>query len=95
MPTTIDVKTGDIVRVVDVGGTEHNLTIDASGKVPSSVAAKSDQLVINVDLLNRAAQAAIDLPPGTYTFYCSIDFGSGAGHTALNGTGMVGTLTVH
>jgi hypothetical protein len=58
------------------------------------VAARSDKLVIAVNLVDTAAQATINLAPGTYTFYCSIDFGSGAGHTSLSGTGMVGTLTV-
>jgi len=37
-------------------------------------------------------QAPINLPPGTYQFYCSISLGNGAGH-AVNG--MVGTITIH
>ena len=94
MPASITIKSGAILQVDDTGTTEHNLTIDTSGKIPTSAASRSDKVLIAVDLVDKSAQAAINLPPGTYTFYCSIDFGTGAGHTSLNGTGMVGTLTV-
>ena len=94
MPASISIKSGAILQVDDTGTTEHNLTIDTSGKIPTSAASRSDKVLIAVNLVDKSAQAAINLPPGTYSFYCSIDFGTGAGHTALNGTGMVGTLTV-
>jgi len=94
MPASISIKSGAVLELDDTGSTEHNLTIDASGHVPTSTASRSDKVVIAVDLVDTVAQAPINLPPGTYTFYCSIDFGNGAGHTSLKGTGMVGTLTV-
>jgi len=94
-PVDISIKSGDVLRVTDTGTSEHNLTIDVTGLIPTSSASRSDRVLIAVDLLNRSAQAPINLPPGTYRFYCSIDFGNGAGHTSLQGTGMVGTLTVH
>lgn len=94
-PASIEINFGDIVQLVGVSDVLHNLTIDASGAIPTSVASRSDRLVISVDLVNTSSQAAIDLPPGTYRFYCSIDFGSGGGHTSLSGTGMVGTIVVH
>ncbi|HEX8024693.1 MAG TPA: redoxin domain-containing protein [Candidatus Limnocylindrales bacterium] len=95
MPTKIEIKSGGVLRLDDTGTTEHNLTIDTSGKVPTSAATRKDAVLIAVDLVNQSAEGTINLPPGTYQFYCSIDFGTGAGHTALNGTGMVGTLVVH
>jgi plastocyanin len=94
VPTSISIKSGDILRVTDTGTSEHNLTIDATGLIPTSGAARQDSILISVNLLSTSAQAPINLPPGTYRFYCSIDFGNGAGHTSLQGTGMVGTLTV-
>lgn len=93
-PDKVEIKSGGVLRLDDAGQFEHNLTIDTSGQIPSSVAARSDNIVIAVDLVNRSAEATINLPPGTYRFYCTIDFGVG-GHTSLNGTGMVGTLVVH
>jgi len=95
LPATIEIKSGGVLRLDDTGTTEHNLTIDTTGLIPTSKASRSDRLLIAVDLVNTAAEAKIDLPPGVYRFYCSIDFGIGAGHTSLKGTGMVGTLTVH
>ena len=93
-PASIEIKSGEILRLVNASDVEHNLTIDASGAIPNSVASKSDRLVISVDLVNTTSQAVIDLPPGTYRFYCSIDFGAGAAHTSVEGTGMVGTIVV-
>jgi len=95
MPDKIEIKSGGVLRLDDAGTFQHNLTIDASGRIPSSTAARKDELVISVDLVNTSAEATINLPPGTYRFYCSIDFGSLAGHTSVQGTGMVGTLVVH
>jgi plastocyanin len=95
IPDAIEIKSGGVLRVDDTGTSEHNLTIDVTGLIPKSGAARSDKILIPVDLLNRSAEATINLPPGTYRFYCSIDFGTGAGHTSLQGTGMVGTLIVH
>jgi plastocyanin len=95
MPDTIEIKSGGVLRVDDTGTSEHNLTIDVTGLIPTSGSARSDKVLIPVDLLNRSAEATINLPPGTYRFYCSIDFGTGSGHTSLQGTGMVGTLVVH
>ena len=91
-PKTIDIKSGDIVRLVDVGDTLHDFTIDVGGTVPAKPADQHIAVQIPVDLLNRTNQAAINLPPGTYKFYCSVGLGSGAGHA---NNGMVGTLTVH
>ena len=95
LPATIDIKSGGVLRLDDIGTSQHNLTIDTTGLIPTSKASRSDRLLIAVDLVNTSAEAKIDLPPGVYRFYCSIDFGIGAGHTSLQGTGMVGTLTVH
>ena len=95
IPDAIEIKSGGVLRVDDTGTSEHNLTIDVTGLIPTSGAARSDKVLIPVDLLNKSAEAVINLPPGTYRFYCSIDFGTGAGHTSLQGTGMVGTLVVH
>ena len=95
LPATIDIKSGGVLRLDNIGTSEHNLTIDTTGLIPTSKASRSDRLLIAVDLVNTSAEAKIDLPPGVYRFYCSIDFGIGAGHTSLKGTGMVGTLTVH
>jgi plastocyanin len=95
MPDAIEIKSGGVLRLDDTGTTEHNLTIDTTGLIPTSGAARKDAVLVSVDLVNKSAEATINLPPGTYRFYCSIDFGTGAGHTAVNGTGMVGTLVVH
>jgi plastocyanin len=95
MPDAIENKSGGVLRLDDTGTTEHNLTIDTTGLIPTSGAARKDAVLVSVDLVNKSAEATINLPPGTYRFYCSIDFGTGAGHTAVNGTGMVGTLVVH
>jgi plastocyanin len=92
MPDKIDVKAGEILRVVDVGDTLHDFTVDVGGAVPTKPADQHIAFQIKVDLLNKTNQAAIDLPPGTYHFYCSVSLGNGAGH-AVNG--MVGTITVH
>jgi len=91
-PKQIDIKAGESLRVVDVGDTEHDFTIDVGGKVPTTKADQHIALQIPVDLVNTTNQAPINLPPGTYMFYCSVSLGNGAGH-ALNG--MVGTITIH
>ena len=94
MPDKIEIKSGGVLRLDDTGTTQHNLTIDTSGLIPTSGASRKDAILIAVDLVTTSAEGTITLPPGTYRFYCTIDFGV-AGHTALNGTGMVGTLVVH
>jgi plastocyanin len=91
-PKSIEIKAGDAVRLVDVGDTEHDFTIDVGGTVPTKPAEQHIALQIKVDLVNTVNQAAINLPPGTYKFYCSVSLGNGAGH-AVNG--MVGTITIH
>jgi plastocyanin len=91
-PPTFEINAGDIVRVVDAGDTEHDLTIDVGGGVPESTAQQDVSVQIHVDLLSTTNQAAINLPPGTYRFYCSIDLGRNIGHAK---NGMVGTITVH
>ena len=91
-PATIEIKAEDIVRLVDVGDTLHDLTIDVDGTVPSKPPDQHIAVQIPVDLLNKTNQAAINLPPGTYKFYCSIGLGTGAGHAA---NGMTGTITIH
>ena len=90
-PATADISSGDIVRLVDVGDTLHDFTIDVGGKVPTKPEEQHIALQIKVDLVNKTNQAPVDLPAGTYQFYCSVALGNGAGH-AING--MVGTLTV-
>jgi plastocyanin len=94
-PDKIEIKSGGILRLDDVGVTEHNFTIDTTGKIPTATGDRKDAVLISVNLVNSSAEGTINLPPGTYRFYCSIDFGNGAGHTSLQGTGMVGTLVVH
>ena len=91
-PSTFEIKSGDVVQLVDNGDTLHDLTIDTSGSVPAKPGDQHVAVRISVDLANKTNQAAINLPPGTYQFYCSIDLGNGAGHAT---NGMVGTLTVH
>jgi Plastocyanin len=95
LPEKVEIKSGGVLRLDDTGTSEHNLTIDTSGLIPTSGASRKDAILISVDLVNTSAEGTINLPPGTYRFYCSIDFASGAGHTSLQGTGMVGTLVVH
>jgi plastocyanin len=91
-PAKIEVKAGDIVRLVDAGRVLHDLTIDVGGTVPSTPADQHVAVQIPVDLLNKTNQAAINLPPGTYKFYCSIDLGTPSSHAA---DGMIGTITIH
>jgi plastocyanin len=91
-PKQVVITAGDVLRLVDVGDTEHDFTIDVGGAVPTKPSDQHIAFQIHVDLLNRTNQAAINLPPGTYQFYCSISLGNVAGH-AVNG--MVGTITVH
>lgn len=74
-PSKFEIHAGDIVRLVDVGNVYHNLTIDEGGGIQ-----------IQVDLVTRTRQAAINLPPGKYRFYCSIG--------AHAKSGMVGTITI-
>lgn len=95
MPATIEIKSGGVLRVDDTGTSEHNLTIDTSGAIPTSGASRKDAVLISVNLVDTSAEGTINLPAGTYRFYCSIDFGTLAGHTSVQGTGMVGTLVVH
>lgn len=95
LPEKVEIKSGGVLRLDDTGTTQHNLTIDTSGQIPTSLASRADAVVISVDLVNTSAEGTINLPPGTYRFYCSIDFGTLAGHASLQGTGMVGTLVVH
>jgi plastocyanin len=92
MPDKIDIKAGEMLRLVDVGDTLHDFTIDVGGAVPTKPADQHLAFQIKVDLLNTTKQEPVNLPPGTYQFYCSINLGNGSGH-ALNG--MVGTITVH
>jgi plastocyanin len=91
-PATVDINAGDTLQVVDAGDTLHDFTIDVGGAIPRNPAQQHIAVRISVDLVNKTNQAAINLPPGTYRFYCSIDLGSGAGHA---NNGMVGTITVH
>ncbi len=90
-PKQVVINAGDVLQLVDVGDTEHDFTIDAGGVVPTKPSDQHIALQIHVDLLNTTNQAAINLSPGTYQFYCSISLGNGSGH-AVNG--MVGTITV-
>jgi len=91
-PATIEINAGDIVRLVDVGDTLHDFTIDVGGAVPAKPADQHIAIQIAVDLVNKTNQAPVNLPPGTYKFYCSVGLGSGAGHA---NNGMVGTITIH
>src|SRR6185369_4449627 len=87
-PSKFEIQSGDVVQVVDNGDTLHDLTIDASGAVPAKPGDQHVAVRISVDLANKTNGSAINLPPGTYQFYCSIDLGNGAGHAT---NGMVGT----
>jgi plastocyanin len=91
-PKTIEVKAGDSIRVVEMGDSEHDFTIDVGGKIPTTKDEQHIAFQIAVDLVNKTNQAPINLPPGTYRFYCSISLGNVAGHAA---SGMVGTITIH
>ena len=90
-PRQTAIRSGDIVRIVNVGDTLHDLTIDVGGGVPIKPGDQGIAVQIKVDLVNTTSQAPIDLAPGTYQFYCSVALGNGAGHATQ---GMVGTITV-
>lgn len=76
-PDTITIAQGAVLQLVNKGDVEHNLTIDGQN------------IVIDTGV-GQTAQATIDLPPGTYTFQCTI-FEASSTHGKL---GMKGTLTV-
>jgi plastocyanin len=70
-PASLTVKKGDAIEVSNVGSIPHTFTITGQA----------------VDVVNSGGQSqdvAIDLAPGTYTFFCSF-------HVSL---GMQGSLTV-
>jgi plastocyanin len=76
LPTevSIDADQETVLALTGVGLAAHNLMIDELGL----------QLHVGPGITSEAMLS--DLPPGTYTFYCSI-----YGHARA---GMVGTLTV-
>lgn len=76
-PDKFSLPQGGSIELFNVGDVEHNLTIDNQGIV----------IYIGVGQTN---QALINLPPGTYTFQCTIVEG-GATHGSI---GMRGTLMV-
>jgi len=75
---SLSTKSGSVtVDFKNPSATAHNVTIEDS----------SGQDVGNTDTITGgAASTTLNLKPGTYTFYCSVD-----GHEAA---GMKGTLTV-
>jgi plastocyanin len=76
-PADFSLPQGGSIQLFNTGDVEHNLSIDGQS------------IVIDVGV-GHSDQAEIDLPPGTYTFQCTILEGAST-HGAL---GMKGTLTV-
>jgi plastocyanin len=63
-PSTLTVKEGTIITVINVGTVNHTFTVQ--GK--------------NIDVVNSrgaSQQVTIDLKPGTYTFICRFHFSQG------------------
>ena len=76
-PADFSIPHGASIQLFNLGDVEHNLTVDGQS------------VVIHVGV-GESNQAAIDLPPGTYTFQCTIVEGATT-HGAL---GMKGRFTV-
>ena len=72
-PATFSVKSCSVVTISNKDGILHTFTIANSP--------------VDVSLAGGTKTATIALPPGTYTFYCTI-------HGSPNGTGMAGKITV-
>ncbi|MBV9579617.1 MAG: cupredoxin domain-containing protein [Chloroflexi bacterium] len=76
-PSTVDVASNSVTfDVRNDGRFPHNIAIDG----------RPGSLFPNDLTAGQSASTTIDLPPGTYTFYCPVP-----GHREA---GMVGTLTV-
>lgn len=74
-PRTLEAPAGAVsITLHNAGRIAHNLTID---ELDLAIAASPGQTV---------SGEVVDVPPGTYTFYCSV-----SGHRQA---GMEGTLTV-
>jgi plastocyanin len=76
-PGDVTIPQGGTISLKNTGDVEHNLTVDG-------------QSIVIYTGVGQTAQSAINLPPGSYTFQCTIVEG-GATHGSL---GMKGTLTV-
>ena len=76
-PDDFSIPQGASIQLFNTGDVEHNLTVDGQN------------LTIDVGV-GQSNLARIDLPPGTYTFQCTILEG-GTTHGAL---GMKGRFTV-
>lgn len=69
-PASLTVKKGDIIEVSDVASIPHTFTITGQ----------------DVDVVNSGGQSqdvAIDLAPGTYTFFCSFHVSQGMQGTLI------------
>jgi uncharacterized cupredoxin-like copper-binding protein len=76
-PSTVNVSSASVTfNVVNDGQFPHNIAIDG----------QAGSIFANDIEAGQSASATINLPPGTYTFYCPVP-----GHRER---GMVGTLTV-
>jgi plastocyanin len=74
----------------DVSATAGSITIDFTNmsSLPHDVTVEGNGASGGTDVItNSSTSTTIDLDPGTYTFFCSVD-----GHRAA---GMEGTLTVN
>jgi len=76
-PDDFTIPHGGSIQLFNVGDVEHNLTVDGQG-------------IVIYTGVGQANQAEINLPPGTYTFQCTI-LEAGSTHGAL---GMKGRFTV-
>jgi plastocyanin len=76
-PATVNTASGSVTfNLRNNGQFPHNIAIDG----------RDGSIFANDLTAGQSATATVNLPPGTYTFYCPVD-----GH---RDRGMVGTLTV-
>jgi plastocyanin len=76
-PDDFSIPQGGSIQLFNLGDVEHNLTVDGQN--------------VSIDVgVGQSNQAEIDLPPGTYTFQCTIVEGA----TTHGQLGMKGRFTV-
>jgi len=76
-PATVNTASGSVTfNLRNNGQFPHNIAIDG----------RDGSIFANDLTAGQSATATVNLPPGTYTFYCPVD--------AHRDRGMVGTLTV-
>ncbi len=81
-PAQITAKQGDVIRIINDGGTVHNMAFPA-GKNPSGAALPPASPFLTG--AGETADIAVTMGPGSYNFECTP-------HAMM---GMVGTLTVN